>query len=190
MRHTPWRASPGAVDPARAAAADSTDVGADPNETGLGVSDTDPTTQGQRGVHVPTEEETGTAVDDEERDEGPKGALTFPSSMGMRFQVPRDCGILTVTGTWGRYTSFRRENDEGRKFQWSKRAPVEKTAELDVGDRRQHTVFDPITLDGDVTLRVEVFPRDDRVIVRNSLSPTTESPAWTRPPATGSSRPS
>ncbi|OLT16281.1 helicase [Serinicoccus sp. CUA-874] len=162
--------APVTVDPTQIAAVQGTDVGADPNETGLGVSDTDPTTQGQRGVPVPTDEETGTADDDEDRDEGPKGALTFPSSMGLRFQVPRDCGVLAVTTTWGRYTSFRKENDEGRRFQWSRRTPVEKTAELDVQDHDKHTVLDPIMLDDDVTLRVELFPRGDRVIVELVVS--------------------
>ena len=146
------------------------DEGADPNETGVGMTDVDPTTQGQRGVPVLTDEEPSTADDDEERDEGPKGALTFPSSMGLRFQVPRDCGILTVTASWGRYTSFRRENDEGRKFPWSKRTPVEKTAELDVRDIDRHVVLAPIGLDDDVTLRLELFPRADRVIVELALS--------------------
>src|SRR5262245_25975075 len=109
--------APVTIDPLHAGPLDSSDEGADPNETGRGVSDIDPRTHGQRGVPVLTDEEAGTADDDEQRDEGPKGALTFPSSMGLRFQVPHDCGILAVTATWGRYTSFRKENDEGRRFQ-------------------------------------------------------------------------
>ena len=110
------------------------------------------------------------ADDDEERDEGPKGALTHPSSMGLRFQVPRDCGVLTVTASWGRYESFRKENDDGRKFQWSRRIPFEKTAEIDVRDHDAARRLRPITLDDDVTLRVELFPRDDRMIVELALS--------------------
>ncbi len=162
--------APVTIDPATSGLAEIADEGADPNETGRAVSDIDPTTQGQRGVPVPTEEEPGTADDDEERDEGPKGALTFPSSMGLRFQVPRVCDLLSVTATWGRYTSFRKENDEGRKFQWSKRTPVEKTAEIDVRGYKEHTVLAPVTLDDDVSLRVELFPREDRVIVELALS--------------------
>ena len=91
------------------------DEGADPNETGLGMTDIDPATAGQRGVAVVTDEETGTADDDEDRDEGPKGSLTHPSSMGLRFQVPRDCGILAVTGSWGRYEGFVRKTRRAGK---------------------------------------------------------------------------
>ena len=125
-------------------------------------------TNGQSGVPVPTDEDP--AEDDEERDEGAKGALTHPSSMGLRFQVPRDCGVLTVTSSWGRYESFRQENEDGRKVQFSRRIPFERTAEIDVRDHAQHVVLPPITLDADVTLRVELYPRDDRTIVELALS--------------------
>src|SRR4051812_5924425 len=79
--------APVTVDPAlvqfdpNRGAGDDLDPGADPNLTGSGVSDIDPVTSGQRGVAVETNEEPGTAKDDEDRDEGPKGALTHPSSM-------------------------------------------------------------------------------------------------------------
>jgi Helicase conserved C-terminal domain len=146
------------------------DPGADPNETGLAVSDIDPSTSGQRGVAVVTDEETGTADDDEDRDEGPKGALTHPSSMGLRFQVPRDCGILAVSASWGRYEGFRRENEDGRRILYSRRIPVEKSAEIDVQERDRHVTLAPIELDSDVSLRVELFPLDDRVIVELALS--------------------
>jgi hypothetical protein len=151
-------------------AAENTDDGADPNDTGKGVTDIDPTANGQRGVPSVTDEDAGASVEAEELDDGPKGALTYPSSMGLRFQVPRDCGVLSVTATWGRYTSFRKENDEGRKFQWSKRTPVEKTAELDVRGHETHTALAPIVIDDDVSLRVELFPLDDRTIVELALS--------------------
>jgi len=151
-------------------AAKDIDDGADPNDTGQGVTDIDPTANGQRGVPTITDEDAGASVEAEELDEGPKGALTYPSSMGLRFQVPRDRGVLSVTATWGRYTSFRKENDEGRKFQWSKRAPVEKTAELDIRGHVQHTTLDPIVVDDDVSLRVELFPLADRTIVELALS--------------------
>ena len=140
----------------------------DPAETGLAVSDLDPVANGQSGVPVPTDEDP--AEDDEERDEGAKGALTHPSSMGLRFQVPRDCGVLTVTSSWGRYESFRQENEDGRKVQFSRRIPFERTAEIDVRDHAQHVVLPPITLDADVSLRVELYPRDDRTIVELALS--------------------
>ena len=144
------------------------DEGADPAETGLAVSDVDPVANGQSGVPVPTDEDP--AEDDEERDEGAKGALTHPSSMGLRFQVPRDCGVLTVTSSWGRYESFRQENEDGRRVQFSRRIPFERTAEIDVRDHAEHVVLPPITLDAEVSLRVELYPRDDRTIVELALS--------------------
>jgi hypothetical protein len=144
------------------------DDGADPAESGLAVSDLDPVANGQSGVPVPTDEDP--AEDDEERDDGAKGALMHPSSMGLRFQVPRDCGVLTVTSSWGRYESFRQENEDGRKVQFSRRIPFERTAEIDVRGHAQHVVLPPITLDADVSLRVELYPRDDRTIVELALS--------------------
>ena len=166
--------APVTVDPSQVGslvpASDETDQGADPAETGRGVTEIDPATAGQRGVPTLTDEDAGSADEDEESDEGPRGSLTYPSSMGLRFQVPRDCGVLAVTASWGRYESFRRENEDGRRFQWSRRTPVEKTAELDVRDHEIHVLLDPIPLDDDVSLRVELFPRADRVIVELALS--------------------
>jgi len=146
------------------------DLGDDPAVTGLGIAEGETGAGSQRGVPVPQDEEPGSADDDEERDEGPKGALTHPSSMGLRLQVPRDCGVLTVTASWGRYEGFRKENEEGRRFLWSKRTPFEKSAEIDVREIDVRTALDPIELDGDVSLRVEMFPRDDRMIVEIALS--------------------
>lgn len=144
------------------------DVGADPAETGNAIVDLDPVASGQSGVPVPTGEDP--AEGDEERDEGAKGALTHPSSMGLRFQVPRDCGVLSVTASWGRYESFRQENEDGRKIQFSRRTPFERTGEIDVRQHDSHVALPPITLDPDVTLRVELYPRDDRTIVELALS--------------------
>ena len=146
------------------------DQGGDPNLTGLGLNDIDIAHSGQRGVSVVTDEDTGSADDDEDRDEGPKGALTHPSSMGLRFQVPRDCGILAVTAFWGRYEGRRKENEEGRRLLYSQRIPFEKSAEIDFRDHEQHVTLPPIELDTDVSLRVELFPREDRVIVELALS--------------------
>lgn len=142
----------------------------DPNESGVAVIDTDVTQNAQRGVPVNTDEDPGDAKDEEERDEGPKGALTHPSSMGLRFQVPLDCGVLAVGASWGRYETFRQEDNDGRKVQWSRRIPVEKVEEIDVRGYDSHTSLPPIQLDEFVSLRVELFPRDDRVIVELALS--------------------
>ncbi|MCX6407716.1 MAG: DISARM system helicase DrmA [Propionibacteriales bacterium] len=159
--------APVTVDPTlEVAVAD--DNGADPAESGLAVSDLDPISNGQSGIPVPTDEDS--VEQDEERDEGAKGALTYPSSMGLRIQVPRDCGVLAVAASWGRYESFRQENEDGRKVQFSRRVPFERTADIDVRDHAEHVVLPPITLDADVTLRVELYPRDDRTIIELALS--------------------
>lgn len=144
------------------------DGGADPAETGHAVTDLDPITNGQSGVPVPTDEDP--AEDDEERDEGAKGGLTHPSSMGLRLQVPSDCGVLTITASWGRYESFRQENEDGRKVQFSRRIPVSRTAEVDVRDQTKHVILAPIELDDDVSLRVELYPRGNRTIVELAIS--------------------
>ena len=56
------------------------------------------------------------------------------------------------------------------KVQWSRRIPVEKIDEVDVRGYVSHTALAPIPLEDSVTLRVELFPRDDRVIVELALS--------------------
>ncbi|OBK34230.1 helicase [Mycobacterium sp. 1245111.1] len=142
----------------------------DPNETGVAITDGSIENSGQRGVSVNTDEEAGAAEEGEERDEGPKGALTHPSSMGLRFQVPGDSGLLAVKATWGRYQTFRQEDKDGRKVQWSRRIPFEKIVEFDVRGYDTHVALDPIPLEESVTLRVELFPRNDRVIVELALS--------------------
>ena len=161
--------APVTIDPAVGIATDVDESGNDPAETGVAVIDQDPITNGQSGVPVATDEDPS-YDDDEDLDEGAKGALTHPSSMGLRFQVPRECGILTVTASWGRYATFRREDESGRKVQWSKRVPFERAAEIDVRGHSGHVTFDPIILDADVSLRVELFPRYDRTIVEVALS--------------------
>ncbi|WP_456598663.1 DISARM system helicase DrmA [Blastococcus sp. SYSU DS0616] len=134
------------------------------------ISDADSEHPGQPGVPVPTDEDVATADSDDEEDTGPKGALTHPSSMGLRFQVPGDVGTLVVTASWGRYESFQRLNEEtGKKRTWFRRTPFEIPKELVLGGTtvRRADVFE---LDTDVSLRVEVFPLGDRLIVELALS--------------------
>lgn len=160
--------APVTVDSSRGGLLDSEESG-DPAETGQAIAETS-SAGDQRGVPATGDEDPGGAADDEQRDEGPKGQLTYPSSMGLRFQVPRDCGLLQVTARWGRYTSTRKEDENGRRVQFSTRTPVEQPAEIDVRDGTEHVEWDPIRLEDDVSLRVELFPRDDRVIVELALS--------------------
>lgn len=160
--------APVTVDPSRSVTTDS--GSSDPNETGIAVTDADVAHADQRGVLVNTDEEPGDAQEEDEPDDGPKGALTHPSAMGLRFQVPVGCAVLAVRSSWGRYETFRQEDNDGRKVQWSRRIPVEKIEEIDVRGYSSHTSLEPIQLDADVTLRVELFPRADRVIVELALS--------------------
>ncbi|WIX85855.1 DISARM system helicase DrmA [Amycolatopsis sp. DG1A-15b] len=165
--------APVTIDPEQAIATTSetaADETGDPAETGEAISDVDREHLPQQGVPVDTDQETGTADDEEDRDEGPKGALTHPSSMGLRFQVPRNCGVLAVIATWGRYEGRRRENEGGRKILYSQRTPFERSVEIDVQDPGEHVILKPIELDDDVTLRVELFPLPDRIIVEIALS--------------------
>lgn len=162
--------APVTVDPEQATVDIVDSGGDDPNLTGSAVSDVDSEHLPQQGVPVNTDEEAGAADDDEDRDEGPKGALTHPSSMGLRFQVPRDCGVLAVTASWGRYEGQRRENEEGRRVLYSQRTAFEERVEIDVRDHRRHATLDPQPVAGDVSLRVELFPLEDRTIVEVALS--------------------
>ncbi|RBY91396.1 DISARM system helicase DrmA [Blastococcus sp. TF02A-30] len=134
------------------------------------ISDADPQHAAQPGVPVPTDEDVATADSDDEEDTGPKGALTHPSSMGLRFQVPVDVSTLVVTASWGRYESFQRLNEEtGRNRTWFLRTPVEVPKQLDLAGTtaRRNEVLE---LEQDVSLRVEVFRLDDRLIVELALS--------------------
>lgn len=162
--------APVTVDPERAMRDFGIGDGDDPNLTGVAISDVDKQYLTQQGLPVETGEETGTADDDEERDQGPKGALTHPSSMGLRFQVPRDCGVLAITASWGRYQGARREDEGGRKRLYSQRTPFEKLEKVDVRDHDGHATLEPIALDYNVKLRIELFPIADRTIVEVALS--------------------
>lgn len=162
--------APVTVDPDQSAVEATVQESDDPNEIGEAISDVDRKHLPQQGVPVDSGENAGAAEDDEERDEGPKGALTHPSSMGLRFQLARDCRVVTVSASWGRYEGERRENEHGRKVLYSRRTPFERSVEIDVRDHSVHAVLEPIELDVEVTLRVELFPLKDRTIVEIALS--------------------
>ncbi len=134
------------------------------------ISDADPDHIGQPGVPVPTDEDVATADSDDEEDTGPKGALTHPSSMGLRFQVPADVGTVVVTAAWGRYESFQRPHEEtGRNRTWFRRTPAKITKELDLAGMKARR-NEVLELERDVSLRVEVFHLGDRLIVELALS--------------------
>ena len=161
--------APVTVDPALPVQVQAEGDGENPNETGAAITDIDPDTFGQRGVPVVSDEDVREVEDEADHDDGPKGNLTHPSSMGLRFQIAAGEGPLVVTASWGRYEGFRKERHDGRMLQWSKRIPFEKAETLDVGATARHTTFRR-DIDDDVSLIVEVFPRGDRLIVELALS--------------------
>jgi hypothetical protein len=140
-----------------------------PGESESVVSDIDPAALGQQGVGAATDEDVSSGDAEEDEDEGPKGALTHPSSMGLRFQVPPACPTLEVVASWGRYESFRREAEDGRKQTWWRRSPKAVTTAIGVASRPARDE-EQVELDGDVSLRCEFFTMADRIIVEVALS--------------------
>ena len=164
--------APVTIDPglARMESEQDDDAEYDPETATSAINDMDPENQPQPGVPVPSDEAISTADSEDDEDEGPKGASTHPSSMGLRFQVPLDAPRLRVTAGWGRYAPFQKTNEEtGRKRTWSRRTPYLVTREIEVSGTTSRTHFS-VELDDDVSLRVEIFPRDDRHIVELALS--------------------
>ncbi|HEX5370155.1 MAG TPA: helicase, partial [Dehalococcoidia bacterium] len=164
----PVTVDPALAQPDAAERDEDADVQPEPTKAAAGLSDVDPRESEQQGVPVLTDEDVAAAGGEDEEDTGPKGALTHPSSMGLRFQVPTDVTSVAVTASWGRYESFRKEDQEtGRKRTWSRRTPftVRKEIAFDSESRQQTTLLSP-----DVSLRVETFPMADRTIVELALS--------------------
>ena len=164
--------APVTIDPAlaRMESKQDDDADFDPEAATSAINDMDPENQPQPGVPVPSDEAISTADSEDDEDEGPKGASTHPSSMGLRFQVSLDAPTLRVTAAWGRYAPFQKTNEEtGRKRTWSRRTPEVVTREIEVSGSTDRSHFS-VELDDDVSLRVEIFPRDDRHIVELALS--------------------
>ena len=163
--------APVTIDPALARIGVSeSDDDYEPRTATTAISDIDPEAQPQPGVPVPTDEAITNADSDDEQDDGPKGASTHPSSMGLRFQVPLDSPTLRVTASWGRYEAFQKINEEtDRKRTWSRRTPMAVIRDLSIAGTKARTQ-QTIELDTDVSLRVEIFPRDDRYIAELALS--------------------
>ena len=140
--------------------------------TGLGVADIDPATPAlSAGCRWRTDEEPGSADDDEAARRGSEGCadpsvVDGPPVPGApRLRRPDRHRVLGAV----RGVPARRTRRGGRSSGPS--APVRE----DSRDRRPrhrlaHVALDPIDLDADVTLRVELFPLRDRMIVELALS--------------------
>ncbi len=113
----------------------------------------------QRGVPAVAADETGAdAEEDDVDDRAPKQGLMIPASMGLRFQVPDDLELFTVTASWGTYESVATgEIDKrGRAVRRYRRTPVEITEPIAVADLTPgRTYTRPLT--GQVCLRVDVY---------------------------------
>ncbi|WP_431218531.1 DISARM system helicase DrmA [Leifsonia xyli] len=106
---------------------------------------------------------------DNDEDRGPESKIIAPSSMGLRFQIAADTGVLRFTGRWGRYTG-RRETDPntGRAVTYYDREQFEATVEVDMASI-SNGVERRIDVGDHVEISIEVFDYDGRRVVEAAL---------------------
>lgn len=124
------------------------------------------------------DEPTGGADEsDATEDAAPKRGLIFPASLGLRFQVPNDLATFTVRASWGTYHSRTAgEPGEGdRPKREFVRTPVEVPVVVHVADLSPGVTRD-FPVKGDVVLRVDVYPDNDRLLVEVALCNDAEPP--------------
>lgn len=121
------------------------------------------------GVPADEEEAISEASPGElDEDRGPESKIIAPSSMGLRFQVAADTGVLRFTARWGKYKA-RRETDEKGKIQtFYDRTQFQEPVEVDLsaiasgGTKRA-------PLPSDVEIDVEVFDVEGHRVVEAAL---------------------
>ena len=114
-----------------------------------------------RGVPVTAvDDSTASADEDTVEDDPQKRGLIIPSSMGLRFQIPADQAVFTVTASWGEYHRVTAEGDTSRSRRYL-RTPIEIPTKIVVADLAvgQNTTF---PLKDDVVLRIERHDNPDR----------------------------
>ncbi|SEJ51432.1 DISARM system helicase DrmA [Demequina mangrovi] len=122
-----------------------------------------------QGVPADEDEAVGDAAAKEpDEDRGPESKIIAPSSMGLRFQVPAETGVLRFTARWGRYAARREADEQGKIQTFYDRTAFEKTAEIDIsliadGGSVERDVAD------DVRVSVEVFGYEGRRVVEAAL---------------------
>lgn len=143
-----------ALDPSFAANSD------DPDESAL----IDPQADAPPGVPAGIDEDldSGDSRDDSD-DRQISGSLTWPSSMGLRCQVPVDTVTLAVTTRWGRYSTQSGGNADGKKITERPREQIDIHTVVSL----KPSQYD--LRDGDARLSVEVFEEPDRRIVELAL---------------------
>ncbi|MFD6445068.1 DISARM system helicase DrmA [Promicromonospora sp. NPDC060204] len=122
------------------------------------------------GVPVDEDRSAGEASQTEpDEDRGPESKIIAPSSMGLRFHVSADIGVLRFTAQWGRYRGRRETNpDTGRQQTYYDREPFCIPVEIDLasipngGSHRAD-------LGDDVAISVEVFEHEGRRVVEAAL---------------------
>ena len=118
-------------------------------------------------------------ADDDVEDRGPRQGLMIPASMGLRLQVPADLPSLTVTASWGSYTTIPtdEETKAGRKRSNFKREPVEIDRQIVLADLEPGRTA-AVALQDAIVLRVDRY--DDvshgRVLVEIALCNDRETP--------------
>ncbi|MFS0853292.1 DISARM system helicase DrmA [Microbacterium sp. 179-I 3D4 NHS] len=120
---------------------------------------------------VPSDEEemiSEASPSEPDEDRGPESKIIAPSSMGLRFQVPANTGVLRFTARWGKYRARREQDDTGKIQTYYDRTPFEADAEIDLSvianaDSKRAALAD------DVEITVEVFDVEGRRVVEAAL---------------------
>lgn len=122
-----------------------------------------------QGVPADEEEPIAEASPGEpDEDRGPESKIIAPSSMGLRFQVPAETGVLRFMARWGKYSARREADEQGKTQTYYDRTPFEEVAEIDIsaipsgGSTRA-------PLPSDVEISVEVFDVEGRRVVEAAL---------------------
>jgi hypothetical protein len=134
----------------------------------------------QRGVPAfAADETTADAEDDDPEDRTPKQGLMIPASMGLRFQVPADLESVTVTASWGTYSTVETEQvtKSGRAIRHYQRTPADEARTIELSALTPGKTA-TITLRESICLRVDRYddPHFDRVLVEIALCNDRETP--------------
>ena len=103
-----------------------------------------------------------------DEDRGPESKIIAPSSMGLRFQVPAETGVLRFTARWGKYKARREADEKGKIQTYYDRTPFEEIAEIDLSAIASGE-SERVSLPEDVEISVEVFNVEGHRVVEAAL---------------------
>ncbi|GAA0413597.1 DISARM system helicase DrmA [Leifsonia naganoensis] len=109
---------------------------------------------------------------DSDEDRGPESKIIAPSSMGLRFQVSPGNEQLRFTARWGKYSSRREADDDGRIQTYYDRTPFAESVEIDLSTVSDGGSIRRELVDG-VAISIEVFDHEGRRVVEAALLNTT-----------------